>query len=388
MMPRCFRSTYAASAAITLGLAGCQEVQKVEPTDREAAWREQTSWRNQESGILANHVRLTSPDRFSKGAGEAYLSPDGKRVIFQAFEQPKGGGEPEKYYSMYVATVDWARGGVVKGLQDIQRISPPGSSNTCGWFDGADPDRVIFASTITAPASGQTPGYQRGSRDYRWQFPPEMDIYACRLSTANGSASSLTPLLKNPNAYLAECSLTPDGRHLLYCSMESGGGDIYVRDLKSGTSALLVGAPGYDGGPFFSPDARRICYRSDRRGDDLLQVYVADLVYDRSGKITGITGETQLTRNRSVNFAPFWHPDGRHLVYTSSEPGHNNYELFMIEAVPGGPGKKRLTNASGFDGFPVFSRDGKKLLWTSQREGGSSQVWIADFVLDMGTAGR
>ncbi len=49
-----------------------------------------------------------------------------------------------------------------------------------------------------------------------------------------------------------------------------------------------------------------------------------------------------------------------------------------------GTGKRRVTHADGFDGFPAFNHDGSKLLWTSQRDGsGSSQVWVGDFVMDL-----
>jgi Tol biopolymer transport system component len=41
----------------------------------------------------------------------------------------------------------------------------------------------------------------------------------------------------------------------------------------------------------------------------------------------------------------------------------------------------RLTYAPQADVLPVFSPDGKKLMWTSNRTAdGSSQLWIADFV--------
>ncbi len=250
----------------------------------------------------------------------------------------------------------------------------------------------MFASTITAPTT-ESPGYQRKGRDYRWQFPVEMNIYRCDLTLAG--LDSLVPLLVNPNAYLAECSVTTDGRHLLYTSLESGDGDLFIRDLQTGTTAAVVSSDGYDGGPFFSPDGTRICYRSDRRGDDLLQIFVGDLAFNERGTVVGLKREYQLTNNGHVNFAPFWHPGGRYLVYITSEQGHHNYEIYLVDADPGslsgstgtiryGTGKRRVTHAPDFDGFPAFNSDGSKLLFTSKRDGsGSSQVWVADFVMEL-----
>jgi Tol biopolymer transport system component len=158
-----------------------------------------------------------------------------------------------------------------------------------------------------------------------------------------------------------------------------------------------VTAKGYDGGPFFSPDGKSICYRSDREGNDLLQLFAADLKF-KDGVPVGIVKEYQLTKNRHVNWCPFWHPDGKTLVYGTSEVGHHNYEVFAIECDMGElrAGKDpatlkhtRITQASGADILPSFSPDGKLMMWTSQRgpkieseETSSSQLWIAQWVGD------
>ena len=77
-----------------------------------------------------------------------------------------------------------------------------------------------------------------------------------------------------------------------------------MTDLETGNRVDLVMAPGYDGGPFFSPDGKRICYRSDRKKDDHLQIFVSELSFDESGAITGIDREIQVTDNEFVNWAP------------------------------------------------------------------------------------
>ncbi len=80
----------------------------------------------------------------------------------------------------------------------------------------------------------------------------------------------------------------------------------------------LTTAKGYDGGPFFSPDGSCLVYRSDRKGNDLLQVFVADLAFDAAGNIAGLRNERQLTDDANVNWGPYFHPDGRHVVYATS----------------------------------------------------------------------
>jgi hypothetical protein len=331
-----------------------------------------------EAEFIGEPVRLTDPSQFLK-AGESYIDPSGRRVIFQAIEPPAEGEEPGEHFAMYLGDLAFDEAGTVTGMTNIRRLSADGAANTCGWFHPKDDDRVLFATTTGPPVAEETPGYQRGSGRYRWAFPRMMDIVECSLDDGE-----CTPLVANNEAYLAEGSWSPDGRFILYCSLESGDGDIYVKDTATGESVLLVGEPGYDGGPFFSPDGRRITYRSDRDMNDLLQIFVADLAFGEDGAITGLRQEHQLTDNEHVNWCPFWHPDGRHLIYATSQVGHHNYELFMMDIEKRGEkAPQRITHAAGFDGLPAFNADGTWLIWTSKRETGTSQLWITRFLMDV-----
>ena len=335
------------------------------------------------AGPLGRAVQLTTGKEFVK-AGESYISPDGSKVIFQAVPVPPQGQDPDEHYGMYLGDLKHDHG--TWTLENIRRISPEGSANTCGWFHPTDSNRVIFASTVTEPGKGEVPGYQRNSKKYRWAYPPRMRIVEARID--GPMPPPITLLEGDEDFYQAECSISPDGRHLLYTSLESGQGDIFIRDLQTGKRHLVVGAPGYDGGPFFSPDGQRITYRSDRNKDNLLQIFVGELAFDEHGTMIGLDGEFQLTNNDHVNWAPFWHPDDARLVYATSEAGHDNYEVFEVQAVRGGgvgkparygTGKRRVTQVAGFDGLPAFNPDGSLMIWTSQQGNDGSQLWIAPF---------
>jgi Tol biopolymer transport system component len=94
------------------------------------------------------------------------------------------------------------------------------------------------------------------------------------------------------------------------------------------------------------------------------------------------TGEKALTDNlKWVFWAPYWYKDGKHIVYTAADHTQlpPNYDLWWMNIETGK--KVRLTYAPGADILPVFSPDGKKILWTSTRnEQRSPQLYIADFV--------
>jgi Tol biopolymer transport system component len=235
-----------------------------------------------------------------------------------------------------------------------------------------------------------------------------------QIRPSSNAATQLAPVFSRPN-YDAECSFSADGRFILYAHVEDRPADlapdapykpdanIYIYDTRSGRHIPIVVAKGYDGGPFFSPDGTQICYRSDRKGNDLLQIFAADLAFDGEGVPTGILREYQLTDNEHVNWCPFYHPSGAFLVYASSEAGHDNYEVFAIElnrqklkaaadAAPAGPATikvsglrtARVTHAPGADVLPAFSSDGKTMIWTCQRGKAlaseakpSSQLWMA-----------
>lgn len=323
---------------------------------------------------LSDVVQLTSGfDR----AGEAYFSADGTWIIFQA--TPRG----EQHYQMYVARLR-RQGGRIVGVEHPVRISPPGSRNTCGFFS---PDRrsVIFASTAGREDPAEPPaGYQRQGGNYRWDFPNGMEIYrvddweAAVSSASEGHVDLATKAITHNDAYDAEGAFSPDSKWIVFGSRRDGDSELYVMRSDGSQPVRLTRAPGYDGGPFFSPDGKRIVYRSDRKGNDLLQVFTADLAFDGDGNITGIANEKQLTDDANVNWGPYWHPGGKHIIYATSAHGHHNYELYWMN--DDGSGKTRITYAPGFDGLPVFSADGNHLMWSSKRTGdNTTQVFVALF---------
>lgn len=352
-------------------------------------------WASAEASILTNAVQLTFGRDWVR-AGENYIDPSGRRVLFQGVPQPEAGNAPDDHYAMVLADLVTGTDGK-PALANSWIISPKGSANTCGWFDPKDPDRIIFATTLVAPTASNSPGYQRGTGRYRWSFPPEMRIVSLDLKgRAKGSEivpADLKTLVGDGSAYVAEGNLSADGRHLIYCSLATGQGDLYSLDLQTGETVPLVREPGYDGGPFFSPDASRICFRSDRTGDGHLQLFVGDLDRMADGRILGVSRVHQLTMGDTVNWGPFWHPGSTAMAYATSELGHQNYEVFLIDSARwttgagmpmqrDGSTKFRVTHAAGADVLPAFSADGRRMIWTSKRgPENTSQVWLADFAL-------
>ena len=337
--------------------------QTTQPAEREAA--------------LSDIVQLTSG--FAR-AGEAYFSPDMNWIIFQASK------ERDAHYQMYIAPLK-RDGGRVVGAGSPIRISPDDSRNTCGFFS-PDGLSILFASTAGKEKPDEPGGgYKREGRSYVWSFPAGMEIFRADdwrtrvdgLGSADRVDLAGRPLTDN-DVYDAECAFSPDGRWICFTRGAGKDADVYVMGADGTGLVKVVGAAGYDGGPFFSPDGKRLVYRSDRKGNDLLQIFVADLALDEAGDVAGIKAERQLTDDANVNWGPYWHPGGKHIVYATSAHGHANYELYLVR--DDGTHPTRVTFSEGADVLPTFSPDGKWLMWTSKRTAdGTTQVFAARFKL-------
>lgn len=321
-------------------------------------------WQKQEATYLSKVRQLTHD--FAR-AGEGYFSPDARQIIFQAEEKETG----NPFYQIFTMDLNTGK---------YRRVSPGVGKTTCAYYH-PDGKKIIFASSHLDPDAKNRYAEEKQRREeeqkagkrrrYIWDFDPFMDIFE-----ANPDGSGLKRLT-DAKGYDAEGSCSPDGKQIVFCSNRSGEAnlELYIMDVDGKNVRKLTNAPGcYNGGPFFSPDGKRVIFRSDRKKKDHLQLYVIN---------TDGTGERALTDKLDwVFWAPYWYPDSKHIVYTAADhnvPGRPNYDLWWMDLDTGK--QVRLTFAPGADVLPVFSPDGKKLMWTSTRTGRQpAQLYIADFV--------
>jgi Tol biopolymer transport system component len=325
----------------------------------------------QERDFLTRVRRLTVE---GKRAGEGYWSPDGKRLVFQSEREA---GNP--FYQIYV--LDLSTG-------DTKRISNGVGKTTCAFFRPGS-DEIEFASTHADPKSKQWQDDElafRASgkeRRYSWDYDPEMDIYA--YSEKTGAMKRLT----TAKGYDAEGSYSPDGQWIVFASMRSAYdhaltaaeqkalaenpsnfAEIYTMRADGSEQKRLTTTFGYDGGPFFTQDGKKIVWR---RFDE--QGLIADIwTMNMDG-----SEPKQITSFGSMSWAPYMHPSGEYFIFASNKLGFENFELFIVDA-PGTKEPVRVTYTDGFDGLPVPSPDGKTLAWTSSRGGGSAgQLYLAQW---------
>jgi Tol biopolymer transport system component len=121
---------------------------------------------------------------------------------------------------------------------------------------------------------------------------------------------------------------------------------------------LTAGKAANNGFPYFSPDAKRIVFRSGRDGNHEIYLMNADGSNPR-----------RLTNSKAINTMTAFSPDGRQVAFTSNRGG--DYEIYTLDLAPDGtPGLlRRITESPGFDTHPVYSPYGKWLVFTSSRGG-------------------
>jgi Tol biopolymer transport system component len=316
-----------------------------------------------EERFLANVRQLT----FGGQNAEAYWSADGRRLIFQS---DLGELPCDQIFTMNADGTGRSR------------VSDGRGKTTCAFFFPSG-DRVLYSSTLRlGPACPAAPDRSRG---YVWALD-DYDIVAAR-----PDGGSLVPLFSSP-AYDAEATISPDGTQIVFTSARDGDLEIYTMRSDGSGVTRRTHTPGYDGGPFFSDDGKRIVYRADHpRAPEELARYRENLargVYaPRSLEIRVMDADGSkdraVTANGAANFAPFFFPGGRRIIFSSNlaDPKRREFDLYAVGA--DGTALTRVTFSPDFDGFPMFDRTGRRLVFASNRNGRKpreTNIFVADWI--------
>ncbi len=314
------------------------------------------------------HLKNVRQLTFAGENAEAYFSADDQRIIFQSH---RGSGRCDQIYTM-------AADGSGQRM-----VSTGGGKTTCAYFFPGG-KRILYASTHAV--SSACPPPPDSSRGYAWAMYEGFDIYAAR---ADGK--KLKRLTSTPG-YDAEATVSRDGKRIVFTSQRDGDLDLYVMGANGKNVRRLTKEVGYDGGAFFSPDGTKIVYRAHHPESPVEIAEYRELL--KSGLLRPTRFELfvmdadgannrRLTDFGAASFAPFFHPDGRRIIFASNKdnPRGRNFDLYLIHV--DGTGLERVTYDDTFDSFPMFSSDGKRLLWASnrnQKSRGETNIFIADWV--------
>ena len=299
---------------------------------------------------------------------EAYLSFNEHKLIFQATV-----GEL-KCDQIYMMNLDGS---------EKQLVSTGNGRTTCSYFLPGD-ERIIYSSTHLADS--ECPAPPDRTKGYVWQLYDSFDIFS-----ANADGTDVTPLTFSEK-YDAEATVSPKGDKIIFTSTRDGDPELYVMEIDGSNQTRLTFEKGYDGGAFFSQDGSKIVFRASRPKTEaeladyeelannglfrpsILEIYVMNS--DGSDK-------QQITNFGKASFAPFFHPDGKRIIFSSNvnSKSGRDFDLYLINI--DGTGLEQITFNETFDGFPMFTKDGKQLVFCSNRfnkNEGDTNVFIADWV--------
>ncbi len=322
-------------------------------------------------------------------SGEGYFSADGRLMVYQSEREA---GNP--FYQIYLFDRD-------SGTSRL--ISPGTGKTTCAWIHPKE-QRILFASTHLDPKSEKKQLEEIEARKspqqrrYAWDYDENYDLF-----TADFSGKNLRRLT-NKRGYTAEASFSPDGQSILFASnfhayekelspedqakLERDPSffiELYVMKADGTELRRLTHNRGYDGGPFFSADGKRIIWRRFAERGYGAEIYVMNA--DGSE-------QTQLTDFGGISWTPFFHPSGDYYIFASNatppsvrsatgrrgkQAGGRSYtfQLYVRSFAPDSP-TLQITHFQGFDGLPVFTPDGQYLTWSSARTpNAQSQIFIA-----------
>lgn len=327
-----------------------------------------------DTAFAERHIKTVVQLTSDGDNGEAYFSRDGRKLIFQS---NSGGYACDKIWTM---NTDGS---------DRKMVSPGHGAHTCSFFfpDG----RIVFASTSHLPGDCPPKPVPPAGSHYVWP------LYPYNIFVADADGSNLKKITDNTK-YDAEPIVSSDGNRIVFGSQREGNFDVYAMNADGSHLKRLTDRVGYNGGPWFSPDGKKIVWRAwypeteeekalwrDCMEKNFITAVPLDLwVMDADG-----SNKKRILRNGATNFAPSWHPDGKRIIFSSNmndwreeikKYGHN-FELYLINI--DGTGLERITYNSVFDSFPMFSPDGRKLVWASNRnpqKPRATDIFIADWV--------
>ena len=321
------------------------------------------------------HLKNIKQLTFGGDNAEAYWSYDNTKLVFQA-NNPEWDTECDQIFYMDAEENE-------PGFE-APIISTGLGRTTCSYF--LPDETVVYGSThLDDIACPEVPERGPGGA-YVWPIYEGYDIFRANLDGEIIDTLTTTP------GYDAEATVSPDGSKIVFTSMRTGDLELFIMDIDGSNVVQVTDELGYDGGAFFSPDGKQLLFRASRpKTEEEIEKYTSLLAEglveptDMELFLVNVDGTNmrQITELGNANWAPFFHPSGEKIIFSSN---HNStrgfpFNLFMIN--PDGSGLEQITFDDTFDSFPMFSHDGKKLVFSSNRFNGgdrSTNVFIADWV--------
>lgn len=368
--------------ALAMAVAGLLAVTACKSKTNQQNETSSTDTNKKDSVVIAEkpagekHLKNIRQLTFGGNNAEAYWSFDSKKLVFQS--DYKGFGvecDQIFYFDVEEAAKDTLK---------PKMLSTGMGRTTCSYFMEGD-QQIVYASTHLKHKKCPPVPEHRADGKYLWAIYPEFDIFVADL---NGK---IKKQLTNTPGYDAEATISPDGKKIVFTSTRNGDLDLYTMDTDGKNVKQITNQLGYDGGAFFSPDGKKLVFRASRPKTDaaikeykelLAQGLVAPTEMEIYTCNVDGTDLKQVTSLGKANWAPFYHPSGKKIIFSSNHHSNKGYDFQLYMINEDGTGLEQITTESIFNAFPMFSPDGKKLVFASNRDNGGTHdtnVFVADW---------
>ncbi|MFQ6041507.1 MAG: DPP IV N-terminal domain-containing protein [Candidatus Poribacteria bacterium] len=171
---------------------------------------------------------------------------------------------------------------------------------------------------------------------------------------------------------------SPDGTKIAYTGLAGNSLSIYIIDIANWDPEAgmpkefnITGPPSTDMTPCWSPDGDKMAFSSNRQGNNL-EIYTmdVDLVNPNPDNIVGLN---RLTKDKKVDREPNWSPDGKKIAFSTNRDG--NWEIYVMDTK--GENLVNLTNDPAKDQSSCWSPDGKKIAFSTNRDG-NWEIYVMD----------
>lgn len=327
--------------------------------------------------ISQNEKHLKNLKMLTHGGdnAEAYFSFNGKFASFQS-NNAKWNLKCDQIFNLDIEKA--AKDSTYKPTM----ISTGKGRTTCSYFL-KDGKHILYASTHKG--GDDCPPVVEIKGKYLWAVYKSFDIYVADLK------GNITSQLTTTDGYDAEATVSPKGDKIVFTSDRSGDLELWTMDIDGKNQKQITFGLGYDGGAFFSPDGKKLVFRASRPTEETevkeyKELLAKGLVAPTAMELytCNVDGSDlkQVTHLGKANWAPFYHPSGKKIIFSSNHHSKKGYDFQLFMVNEDGTGLEQITDQSMFNAFPMFSPNGKKLIFSSNRNNGGTRdtnLFIADW---------